>query len=81
MAKILHRSVAGFKRNLSYSLVKFVVLEVETPPSGKPRWLLTSKFSLVFFKVLKAYLDAKPSLCLKGYFFTYFWKKKSKCVF
>ena len=35
MAKILFRSVAGFT-GISYSLVKFLDLEVETPPSGEP---------------------------------------------
>ena len=41
MAKILLRSVAGFNREgISYSLVKFVDLEVETPPSGKLEGIL-----------------------------------------
>ena len=39
MAKILLRSVAGFSR-ISYSLVKFLDLEVVTPPSGEPEGIL-----------------------------------------
>ena len=39
MAKILLRHVAGFI-GISYSLVKFLDLEVKTPSSGEPEGIL-----------------------------------------